>query len=302
MPLTFAVGISEGEAEPSARRLRVDDDVQQELSELFEQQATRFVHDEDERVTFRPRSNYRSERGEVFILPNIPLPAAFENAAIDPHLVGDLHLRTAARGENRPNITTIFGADVHRRQVNNVYFQAFRRTQFLDRRLALFENQNVFNRVNNDGLSLANELVAIWRNGTLLFHSFAMVSRIFDLSAFEPEATPEEVGKFMESEFFSFENDEERISLFNMISGDAFLRRRIASIQTNDILSNVTTVKARNKGTAFGITITTRVDHGKHKLALPRTKKELKQIVKFLNEEFFHGELTNATYRTNSLQ
>ena len=41
---------------------------------------------------------------------------------------------------------------------------------------------------------------------------------------------------------------------------------------------------------------------GKDKIQLPKQKKHLKAIVKFLNEEYFHGELTSQLYETNSLR
>jgi hypothetical protein len=59
---------------------------------------------------------------------------------------------------------------------------------------------------------------------------------------------------------------------------------------------------AANKAKAFGVTIEVKRPDGADKIHLPSEKKALKSVVKFLNEEYFHGELTEELCETNSLR
>ncbi|WLD12828.1 hypothetical protein [Planctellipticum variicoloris] len=301
---TFFAGISGLSEDLIPEQIQVDASLQEELSEMFEEQAAEFLRDDCDRVPFDPKANYRLERGQVFVIKEFDLPLEYVEAVTKPHQADVF----AMGRKPQPHVATIFAGELlHAKDkppyVKRLLFQQFRSPQLLDRRFTLFWDRGVFNRVANDGLTLAHELAAIWVGGNLYFRSFSIVSRFFDLGEFEPKATVEEIASFVENSLFVFENDGDSKAVFHAIESDDFLRRRVASIQSKDILSLVKPMTAAKKAKDFGIEIDVKRPQGKgSKIALPKTKKELKAVVKFLNEEYFHGELTAQLYETNSLR
>ncbi len=293
----FFAGVSVAGEDIRPEHLLVDGAVQVELSELFQSQAEEFLKDDSDRIEFDSKAIYRLERGQVFVIKNIELPTAFFEAAMKPHQVDPFALNR----KPLPMVATIFATETSGKSVSRVLFQQFRTPQLLDKKFAIFWSGSVFSRIANDGLSLAHELAAIWVGRNLYFRSFPAVSRFFDLAEFEPKATVAEISAFVGSDVFVQDDDTKHV--FALIEGDDFLRRRVASIQSKNILNAVKPRTAATKAKAFDIKIDVkRPDSKKDRIALPTVKKELKSVVKFLNEEYFHGELTEERYETNSLR
>jgi hypothetical protein len=295
--LTFFAGVSSGE-EIVPERISLDRSLQAELTELFEKQATEFLSDDMETVGFNAKENYRLEREQIYVLRGIALPVSFSEAALKPHQTESFTLNA----QKSPRVATIFATEVSGKNVNRVLFQQFRSPQLLHRRLALFFSAGTFNRISHDGLSLANELAAIWQSESLYFRSFAVVSRFFGLEEYKPKASIAEISEFIDHDQFYFDDKDAKASVFQIIEQDDYLRRRVASIVSSEALGLIKPVTAKNKASIFGIDIEIRRPNGKSQIALPTTKKDLKSVVKFLNEEYFHGELTDRLYEANSLR
>jgi hypothetical protein len=296
--LNFFAGISSHGDEPVLDRVMMESDLQRDITELFNKQADDFLKDDFDRITFDPKANYRLERGQVFVIKGFSLSANYLTAVMKPHQCSPFSMAQ----KPVPMVVTILGADASAKNVNRLLFQQFRSPQMLDKRFSMWWSGNVFNRVSNDGITLAHELAAVWQGSNLYFRSFAIVSRFFDLAAFEPRATTEEISTFVASDVFAYDDDESQNKVFQIIENDDFLRRRVASILSREILSLVKPRTAANKALEFGITIPVRRPDGKDKIGLPTAKKELKSVVRFLNEEYFHGELSNQLLETNSLR
>lgn len=292
-PFNFFAGVVGESDEIGPQRIRLRDvDLQNQLTTMFTEQAEAFLSDEFERIEYDSKANYRLEREQIFVIKKLGLPPRIAEAALRPHESPDFRLT-----EVQSRIATVFAADATAKAVSRVLFQQFRTPQLLDKRFSLFWSQNAFQRVSSDGLSLAHELAAIFQNDNLYFRSFAIVRRFLDLEAFEPEATIEEIASFVKHDLFTIDNETE---LFRIIESDSWLRRRIASIHSSEILQLVKPKQARSKAKEFGIDIEIADSDGRDTIQLPQQKKQLKSVVKFLNEEFFHGELTSKLYETNS--
>jgi hypothetical protein len=295
--LTFFAGVNSGR-EITPEHISVDQALQLELTELFQKQATEFLSDEVETVDYNAKENYRLEREQVYVLRDIALPVPFLEAGLKPYQTNSFTLN----GNNCPRIATIFGTEVFGKKVRRVLFQQFRAPQLLHRKLALFFDAGTFNRISHDGLSLANELAAIWQDDSLYFRSFSAVARFFGLEQFEPKASVAEIREFIGHEQFHFDDKNSEAAVFQIIENDDYLRRRVASIVSSAALNLIKPVTAKKKASVFGIEIDIRRPSGKSLIALPTTKKELKSVVRFLNEEYFHGELTDRMYEANSLR
>jgi len=293
--MTFFAGVVGNTDEIEPEVIRVDATLQTELTSLFTEQAAVFLNDDLERVNFNPKENYRLEREQVFVIKDIRLPSAMTSAVSKPHQTSDFTLSR----KPFPQITTIFAATPTTTKHARVLFQQFRGPQLLDRRFTIFATANTFHQVKQDGLSIGHELAAIYEHGNLYFRSFSIIRRFFSLEEFEPKPSPAEIRKFIDNDLFDVDAKDK---LFAMIEGDGWLQRRIAAIHASGVLNLVTPRKAANKAKAFDIEIEVTRPDGTNRIRLPDTKKEVKRVVKFLNEEYFHGELSEQLYETNSLR
>jgi hypothetical protein len=293
--LQFFAGVVDPEGEIEPQRIRIEQVSKAEMTELFERQAHEHLNDDMDQVDFLPKTNYQVNRNQVFVIRNLPLPMNFVEATLKPEQTAEFSLSR----QHGLRISTIFGAEASGKVVKRLLFQQFRAPQLLVNRFSLFLRGNTFQRIENAGLSLADELVAIYEKDCLFFRSFAIVSRFFDLSAYEPTATPEEIENFVSDVLFDPEDGQTTLTT---IQSDDWLSRRVASIHSLGILKAIKPKATKNKAIPFGIDIDVVRVHGKDRIRLPKEKKRLKQIVKFLNEEYFHGELTEEMYETNSLR
>jgi hypothetical protein len=276
-------------------RIDVVQGLQNELTELFEKQAEGFIPDDgSDIVPFKAKSAYRLERGQIFSLKNVDV-SAFETSVKRPH-------QQPAFSLNRkplPLINCLFAGESSGSGVSRLLFQLFQSPQLLGKKFTILSSGSTFHKLDQHGLAFANELAAIYQDDTLYFRSLAVVSRFLNLEEYQPEADHKEIGKFVGHNLFDIP---EMAKVFGIIENDSWLRRRVASILDMDILENVKPKAAKRKAKLFGIDIGVS-KHGKDdKILLTNEKKHLKQTVKFLNEEYFHGELSNERYETNSLR
>jgi hypothetical protein len=77
---------------------------------------------------------------------------------------------------------------------------------------------------------------------------------------------------------------------------DAPIRRKVALIADSKILESVTPTKIQKAAAAYGLALS--VKSGR--LVIPANKKELKTILRFLEENYFTSELTGTRFLTSS--
>lgn len=289
----YFAGVNEAGGTITPHQIRVTDDLDKELAQQFAKQADDFVKTDFELVEYQPKANYRLEREQVFVIRKLDLPAEYLEAAKKPQQSPDF----TPKARPLPLIPTVYAVEMSGTNPSRFLFQQFRSTQLLVNRTSIIFSGGTFSQLRKDGLSLSNELVAIYEAKTLYFRSFSIISRFIDLPDYEPEASDAEISEFLKSDLFDLDDVD---GTFSIIEGDSWLRRRVAGIQDNKILSRVKPRTAANKAKPFGIGIDVTRPDGADKIRLPKDKKNLKRVVKFLNEEFYHGELSNTKYETNS--
>jgi hypothetical protein len=297
-PFTFVAGVAGDENYIDLQRILLDADLQADLTSIFEGQAAEFIGGESEPVEFDPGATYRLEKEQIFRIKDFHLPQHFIDAARRPHSLPDFSLKNKSAGQ----IKTIAAIDAgpNDKSPARFLFQQFRTTQLLDRSRSLFATEGTFRRIKNDGMTIAHELVAVHHAGNLYFRSLSIVSRFLDLAAYETEANDEQITEFVASEKFVPDDIE---GLEAMIKGDGWLKRRIASILSNNILAQIKPGPAlKRKAKVFDVEFVLEKEGKETKIRLPKDKKNLKNVIKFMNEEYFHGEITHATYETNSLR
>jgi hypothetical protein len=275
-------------------RLAVENALQTELSQLFTEQAEAFLADDIERLPFDPA--YKPDENELHAIEGFSLHPAITEAVENPMVPDAL----VAADNALPPIKAVFAtvADNQGEAASHkVYFQRFERSQSLDRRFSILVTQNTFSKLSSPGITLNQRLDAAFVDGQLLFRSFAMASRFLDLGHFLVEATEEEVRETLGHEKFITEDPDAALD-----ACDPWMRKQFSILKASEILDQVTVQKIKSRARKAGLAVATQAVDGRQAIVWPAEKKEAKDLLRFLNECYYHGELSEKLYRTNSRQ
>jgi len=155
----------------------------------------------------------------------------------------------------------------------------------------VFENHR-YRKLSN-GFQLGPKLDCIVEDDLIKFRSLSILSRIIDTSEIFKDAT--------DSEVQSFAN--QHSDLFHVIDSDRFIRntnqtarKLITSLMNSDVLKGKTVQYLQD---AAGIVEKT-LDLENEKIVIPESSKEITNLMKFLNDNFYVGPVSKKSYEINS--
>lgn len=272
-------------------RIRTTQSLQADLTKLFEQQAEDFLDRDAEEIAFD--GGYKVDDHEIFVIDKFPLSDDLVSASKTPNQFEDIVLDSASTA----SIKSILAASYDRKDNKpTLHFQAFSRSQLLVKsRLTILHSSATFHRLQEEGMTLGTSLAAIFRDGKLYFRSFALINRFLDVKEYFKEATDEEILEVVGHSVLLAEDTGKLTAL-----ADSWMRKRFAALQSSGILDQITARKTANKAEKYGVTIQVKKKDGKDAILFPSDKKKAKQLLTFLNEGFYQGELTDRLYQTNS--
>ena len=274
------------------RRIPLTNDFQQELGAFFNKQQQAFTTNK-QIIEFT--GSYNVESYEIFRIEDYPLPEAISNALSNPLNNTRLDLKTETH-----RIKALFtGNWTAQQQVN---FQVFDAGKLLSKGLTLIGSGNTYKKLEEPGLILQNKLTARYANGNLLFVSYHNTKRFLDLTDYYTAATDTDLDSFAENDLFEFEDQDTFKG-----NADSFIRKRIAMLQKNNVLDNLSIEKIETVASDINqdvaekhkINITT-TNNGK--LVIPKDKKQLKELIRFLDEDYVTAPFTKRRCLTNSKQ
>lgn len=273
-------------------RLDIAQDIQQHLETVFRDGAGRLLDQELERI---PLSNeaYDPDETEIWSIGDFELPAALAEAVEQPIQADVL---SAGRDRTRlPDIKAIACSWEHDgRRI--VAFQSIDRRQSLKADgLTILLSQNTFRRLESPGITFGDDVHAVYDDGILLFCSTWWARRVLDITPYYKEATDEDVDDFIDHPRISVEEPDAFKSL-----ADNWVRRRLALISQMGILDNYAPSLIRERAGDYGVNVTVDDSGDEETVAMPDSKKELKDLLKFLEEDYYEGPLTDTRYVANS--
>ena len=273
------------------RRIPLTNTLSTELARLFEEQQQSLLSDKQ---TIEFTGSYNVDGGEIFTISNYPLPEAISQALCNPLTCQMLNLNTETH-----RIKSLFsGQWSTANQVVN--FQVFDTGKLLSRGFTLIGSGDTYKKLEEPGLILQDKLTAHYNNGTLHFTSYHNTKRFLDLAEYYREATDTDLDAFADTELFAFED----AASFKG-HADSIIRKKIALLQKNEVLKDITVADIQAVANNFNaelpeehhISITT-TDDGK--LLIPDDKKQLKELIRFLDEDYVTAPLTKRKCLTNS--
>ena len=274
----------EDQGQQEIRHVRVEQELQKELSDLMSHQRDDLI-DADE-VPFDGR--YQPTEDEVFFIDGFALPADIVRSIEKPTSAPPLDRQTADRWDA---LKSFFAGRVASGGRIEAVFQVFDRRRSLAHSKSIIIRNETFSRLDEPGIILDNRAVAVVRNDRLYFRSYISARRVLDLSQFYRIATDDDVKKFTQVTQLAFEDTAQFVA-----GSDAQIRRKIALINDSAILQNVTPAAIQKAASAYGLTIAVRSG----RLVIPRDKKDVKAVLRFLEENYFTSELTGTRFLTSS--
>ena len=265
-------------------------DLQSTIKIEWESQYNTFFNRIEEEVNFDP--GYEPEKHEIFCLREYQLPdwlAEEDSASIqdcDPI------------GTNERDLKLIKGIATFSENHTDdkfILFQRFMPSQVIRTSLSAIWDRDTFKKMDAPGFSLANYLSAVYNcsEKKLVFRSFYNVDMFLPLTEYFRPASEQEVREILNHELFAPENLDESAT-----KPSRSFRTRFALLKQSDVLDNYTASEIADSAKSIGFPIQLS-DNGK-KIVFPSKKSDANELLRFLNDSYVRGILTETPYIANS--
>ena len=286
--------ITDSEIPTRIIKIDIDAPAQTVVENLFRTQRSEFINEDIEEIEFC--ASYNVQDGEIFSINPFDDEIGIINAierpdavpVWDPDDVSVHYFKALFTGEPASNGNP-----------TQVWLQCFDRRQIINNEKSFFQvvtqPGNRFSVSTRPGFSLSDRLTAILVGDKLLFKSFFMLPRFFNMEEYFNEATREDLDNFIGNDIFHVENAEDF-----MMFADSAIKKKVSLIISSGILNDQPIENliecAQKIGYQLGITNV----NGDNKITMPNSKREVKQLLYFLDQGYFNSIITNELMLTNS--
>lgn len=278
--------------DPTNRRLRfsLSHEVQAELTAFLRNQEHNFTEQGQDEIPFDGK--YKPDPGEVLVITGFDdidrLADAIENPLSIPEV--------SPTSESFAAIKALFSGYVDNNGVASVLVQHFDKKRVISTSgLSIFHAANVYKKIEGVGLTIDSKLTAILREGALKFHSFHLLRQIFDVSEYYREATDCDIHQFASMACVMVADSSNLIAI-----SDTWVRRKLWLISQSQILEKIPVSDIKAVAAEFHIELKTEIEDGAEKIVIPDEKKQLKTILRFLDEDYYKSPLLANYYLANS--
>lgn len=285
----FFAFVKDNEGNSEIKRIRVNQPLQRELEQIFEDQRIQFLSNIDTEVPYN--GDWKPDNNEVLTLDNVDEATMLVNAInANATSFSDMDISNFLEEPIKAIFTGLRTGNRTR-----VLVQKFSSRQALSlNQLPLIKMQtgNVFVKATDDVFTIDNKLVAIIENDTTKFKSFHNMRMVFDLSEFFKEATDEDLQELAQHASLRIDDMPKFITL-----ADTQVRKMVHSITSSEVLDTYSVTQISDAASTFN-NIPIVVENGE--IILPTDKRELKEVLHFLLEDIYKGPLSGGSYLTNS--
>lgn len=278
--------------DPANRRLRfsLSHEVQTDLTSNLQGQEHSFTTAGQEEIPFDGK--YKPDPGEVLVISGFDDIDGLADAVANPLSVPEV----TPTPDAFEKIKALFSGYVDQNGVVTVLIQHFDKKRVISTNgLSIFHSSNVYKKIEGIGLTIDSKLTAILKSETLKFHSFHLLRQMFDVSEYYKEATDGDINQFASMTCLMVANSAQLVEI-----SDTWVRRKIWLISQSQILDKVPMADIKAVSTEFHIDFNTTMDDGVEKLVIPTDKKQLKTILRFLDEDYYKSPLLANYYLANS--
>ena len=259
------------------KKIDLTQTITENIKNVFINNSTKIKNNDTEEILFNGTYTINGDEDEVFYV-ELQLSDELREANTNSIGLDDLNL-------SNDKIKSLFWIE------NDVYyFQNFDKRKLLTNKHLLFFDGNTYNKFSENALIVENVVNAIYENGKFYFKSYTNANKIISLMDFFQEASEAMIDEFANNSLLSADKDWLKQST-------SPIKKQITLIQKSGLLQMITIKKITSSAKKFkfeGIEI----ENGKVKL--PNDKKKCKDILCFLNEQYYIGLITGKKFRTNS--
>lgn len=193
------------------------------------------------------------------------------------------------------DVTALFMAPEYPANKDKIAIQIFSKKQILKSSKYLWLNNDVFSMSELLGFNIDDKLVAIIENQSIKFRSFTSLRSIFDMNQYFALATKQDIDDFSKHAAFDVPQG------FDMnLVADNVIRKKVSLINKSKILDTLPVDKIETAANNLNFPLITSGTGNTKKIVMPTDKKLIKELLDFLDEDYFNSELTQVRYRSNS--
>lgn len=259
----------------SVRRIRLVQDIEHDIRNVFMTHGPDLAEEKEE-IEFD--GNYKIDEDEVLYV-TMPLLDAFIDVQNNPIQIPVLDIE-------HDQIKALFWYE------DEVYhFQNFDERRMLRHRNVLFFNNQTFDKLSSNAFIVENRVHAVYKDERFYFQSYANANKIFSLANYYEAATNQELIQF---------GDHENVSVSDpnwFLQSNTVIRKQVGLLQKSTLLDDADTKKIRRSARKFNVQLELDADG---KIIFPKDHKHCKEILFFLNENYYEGPITKQQYRSNS--
>ena len=239
----------------------------------------------DEEVPFDGR--WKPDENELLTVEVTPEAETLrETLDGNPTAVETLDLANFANYE----IKALFTGD-GTNDAGRVLVQRFTAGQVLDRKFTLILQGNSFRRLTAPAFALANSLAFVIDGGLIKFKSFSNLRSIFDVKEIYRVATDQELRYFAGHPSLRVAELESFV-----LTADQITRKLINAVVASGVLDVYTPTEIQEAAASTQLNL--ELEDGR--IILPAERREVKDLLQFLDESRYNGPLSGRTYVTNS--
>lgn len=274
----------------SVYRLDLEQGLQGDLTKAFFRYAQELLDPSLVAVAFE-RENFKPDETEVLEISPFDVPAHIydpvQNAVgcqVLPHQNGVIE-----------TVGCIYGYDA----ATQMYvFQVIPSSQRITgSRLNIFQglSNDTFRKGRESGLMISECCHAVVVGNSLKFKSMWWLKQIIDISQHYRAATEADIDCLAQLDTVHVE------SLNDLKKGSGqWVRTRVAYILDSGILENYTPVQLLQLAQGHNVPLQIVQENGSDKILIPKDGRELRSVLKFLEEEYYAGPITGVSYETSN--
>lgn len=266
-------------------RMPLTPDVQAGVTELFRGQEHEFLQGIEEEIKFD--GMYRPEESELLYIANFDDVDGIKSAILRPQGCQEFVLKSGSL----ESIKAVFSGYVKNGTIR-ILLQGFDRRRIINANgFSLVHSGNAFSRFDGGGFTLDNKLTAVIEDDKLKFASYHYLRQIFDMSAYCKEATDQDLKVFTQNPALQFTDAQVFID-----AADAWVRRKVILIQQSGILDYCSASKIVATAKFCDLHLQLLGALGQERIVMPLDRQELKQVLRFLDEDYFQSPQSTMKY------
>lgn len=278
--------------DPARRKLRfsLSQDVQSDFTSYLQDQEKNFTEQGREEIHFDGK--YKPDPGEVLVISEFDDIDGIMDAIVNPLSIPE----ASPIPETFGKIKALFSGHVDQNGVATALIQHFDKKRVISTNgLSIFHSANVYKKIEGIGLTIDTKLTAILQNKILKFNSFHLLRQIFDVSEYYKEATDVDIQQFASMVCVMVGDTAKLITI-----SDTWVRRKLWLISQSQILDKIPIADIKAVAAEFQIELNTNMDNGTERIIIPDEKKQLKTLLRFLDEDYYKSPLLANYYLANS--